>query len=44
MLEAKHSTTPTPYVSKADFGRIFTQEVNLLCLLSLLPTADREKG
>jgi DNA-directed RNA polymerase specialized sigma24 family protein len=44
MLEAKHSTRPTPYASRADFGRIFTEEMDDLYLLSLLLTADCEKA
>jgi DNA-directed RNA polymerase specialized sigma24 family protein len=43
MLEANR-TRPTPYASRADFGRIFTEEMDDLYMLSLLLTADREKA
>jgi DNA-directed RNA polymerase specialized sigma24 family protein len=44
MAEAKHSTRLTPYASGADFGRIFTEEMDDLYMLSLLLTADRVKA
>jgi hypothetical protein len=44
MPEAKHITQPTPYASKADFCRIFYEDMNGLYLLSFLLTGDREKA
>jgi hypothetical protein len=44
MPEAKHIARPTPYASRADFCRIFEEDMSGLYLLSFLLTADREKA
>jgi hypothetical protein len=44
MPEAKQITRPTPYASSDDFRRVFDQDMNSLCLLSYLLTADRQKA
>src|ERR1700730_10132527 len=41
---AKHISGSTPYASRADFGRVFDEDMNSLYLLGFLLTADREKA
>jgi hypothetical protein len=44
MPEAKHIARRTPYASRADFCRIFEEDMSGLYLLSFLLTADRKKS
>src|SRR5258708_762714 len=44
MPEAKQIARPAPYASRADFCRIFEEDMSGLYLLSFLLTADRKKA
>jgi DNA-directed RNA polymerase specialized sigma24 family protein len=44
MPEAKHMASPTPYASRDDFYRIFSEEMDELHELSFLLAGDREKA